>query len=349
MLLSSLLIASLIVLESNRDMPNPRVVMYLGKMYKFAEGTDDATIAAHLKTLKAKESEFPILTKGVEQEVVPRVYEQSFDEFRLQAVAGKLNPATGTKLEGEAEAKTSLALGEINKYPDEDIAHFYARRWGYKAPGDRFRPAEEALAKGYKNLIEDAVEEGRITKEKAGALLATVTIAGAAGAGPLSKKKVTIDELRPVSELVSRSTGIPSAVLMAKAETESSLRPWITSKQGAFGLFQMKPEFAKHYGDPTGGRDWRKQAQASGAMLMDLKKEFKTWPRAWAAYNWGETNLRAHLKKGGKLSDKSVPSETRKHVAKMIIATKKHGYDPIKEQPIQGGAGDDGRTFNNPD
>ncbi len=345
------LLLSLMMLFYERpdsNLMNPRVIMVAGKMYKFANGATDAEIVAHVKAMQTAEKDFPILTGAAKVDDVVgdvpgdpleilkssgRIYEQSFDRFKEAAISGKLNKATGTKLPGEAEAKTSLILGEINQYSDQDIAHFYARRFGYKAPGDRLRPDDEALAEGYKNLIEDAQSEGRVSPEKATALLATVAAASTAEAGQ-GRMEVRPEQIRTVATPLAKKTGVPVAILMAKAQVESSGWHGQTSKAGAVGLFQMLPSIGKAYGDTSKGKDWKKQAAAAAAMMADMKKKFKTWPMAIAAYNWGETNLRAHLRKGLKLSDPSVPEETRKHVAKMIIEARKNGYDIVKDKPI---------------
>jgi len=87
-------------------------------------------------------------------------WEMTVDEFEKFAEGGKIHKATGKELPGEAEAKTPLAMGEINKYAPEDIARFYLQ----KHTGKDGTRTPEMVKAAHDELISDAVAEGRIAK-----------------------------------------------------------------------------------------------------------------------------------------------------------------------------------------
>jgi len=90
-------------------------------------------------------------------------WEMTVDEFEKFAEGGKIHKATGKELPGEAEAKTPLAMGEINKYAPEDIARFYLQ----KHTGKDGTRTPEMVKAAHDELISDAVAEGRIEPAKA--------------------------------------------------------------------------------------------------------------------------------------------------------------------------------------
>ena len=52
----------------------------------------------------------------------------AFDDFAEMASRGQLHKATGRDFPGEATAASPYELGRINKYSEDDIAHFYNNR-----------------------------------------------------------------------------------------------------------------------------------------------------------------------------------------------------------------------------
>lgn len=119
----------------------------------------------------------------------------------------------------------------------------------------------------------------------------------------------------PLFEAAAAKFGIPVNLLLRVAMQESSFLPDVISgkKQssaGAVGIMQIVPKWHPSV-DPT------KPEQAvpyAAKYLVDLKKQFGTWERALAAYNWGSGNLQKFL--DGKL--KTMPAETVNYVSKIM-------------------------------
>lgn len=107
--------------------------------------------------------------------------------------------------------------------------------------------------------------------------------------------------------------GLPPDMLNRVAYQESRYNPNARSAAGAIGLMQFMPATAGDFGinplDPFQSID------AAGRYLSQLYAQFKSWPIALAAYNWGQGNMRKHLAKHGGLNVASLPDETRKYLA----------------------------------
>lgn len=78
------------------------------------------------------------------------------------------------------------------------------------------------------------------------------------------------------------------------------------------GLMQLMPKTAAARGvkDPF---DPKQNVQAGIAELGDLYKKYGNWREALIAYNWGQGNYDK-----AKASGRSIPSETRTYVAKVM-------------------------------
>lgn len=101
--------------------------------------------------------------------------------------------------------------------------------------------------------------------------------------------------------------GLPSGLLSAVMQRESSGNPNAVSKAGAQGLFQFMPATAQAYGiDPL---DPIQAADGAARMYSDLNKQYKgDLPSMLAAYNWGSGNLAKH-------GIANAPQETKDYIA----------------------------------
>lgn len=118
--------------------------------------------------------------------------------------------------------------------------------------------------------------------------------------------------------------------------TEISLLPFVESafvtnaksRVKAAGLWQFMPATGKHYElDQTMWKDERYDVlQSTAAALTYLQRlhdEFDDWPLAFAAYNWGEGNVRRAIKRNQSLRlptdymSLKMPAETRNYYPKL--------------------------------
>ena len=86
----------------------------------------------------------------------------TLDAFTEMAGRGKLHPATGRDLPGEATATNPFEFGVINGYSEDDIAHFYL---ALRAPWNKARTAKNVGAVrddmrelAYEQFLEDRAE-----------------------------------------------------------------------------------------------------------------------------------------------------------------------------------------------
>lgn len=117
---------------------------------------------------------------------------------------------------------------------------------------------------------------------------------------------------------------------------ESAYLPTLTSRAGAYGIWQFMPDTAREYGLRV---DWWvderadpvESTRAAAAYLRDLYKMFGDWSLALAAYNCGPGRVRRTLAETGAttfwelLEQQALPKETRGYVptfyATLLIAT----------------------------
>lgn len=89
-------------------------------------------------------------------------------------------------------------------------------------------------------------------------------------------------------ESIGASYGLPVNMLSRVAYQESRFNE--TAKNagsGALGMFQIVPRW-----HPTAEPlNWRKAADYAAGYLTQLKRQFGTWSKALAAYNWGPGNV----------------------------------------------------------
>ena len=117
---------------------------------------------------------------------------------------------------------------------------------------------------------------------------------------------------------------------------ESAYLPTLTSRAGAYGIWQFMPDTAREYGLRV---DWwvderadpERSTRAAAAYLRDLHRMFDDWALALAAYNCGPGRVRRTLNQAGassfwELLDQGLlPKETRGYVptfyATLLIAS----------------------------
>jgi len=95
------------------------------------------------------------------------------------------------------------------------------------------------------------------------------------------------------------SAGAPAELIWVAA-LESGFEPKAGSRAGAAGLWQFMPAAADGFGLVRDSRvDERRHVraatEAAARLLMDLRREFGSWPLALAAYNMGPYGLRERL------------------------------------------------------
>ena len=119
---------------------------------------------------------------------------------------------------------------------------------------------------------------------------------------------------------------------------ESAYLPTLTSRAGAYGIWQFMPETAREYGMRV---DWwvderadpERSTAAAAKYLKDLHRMFDDWALALAAYNCGPGRVRRTLKEAGastfwELLDQGLlPKETRGYVP-TFFATIRIASDP---------------------
>jgi membrane-bound lytic murein transglycosylase D len=130
---------------------------------------------------------------------------------------------------------------------------------------------------------------------------------------------------------------------------ESAYMPTLTSRAGAYGIWQFMPETAREYGLRV---DWwideradpEHSTRAAATYLRDLYRMFDDWSLALAAYNCGPGRVRRTLQQAGatsfwELLDAGVlPKETRGYVptfyATLLIASDPESYGMRLGPPV---------------
>ncbi len=128
-----------------------------------------------------------------------------------------------------------------------------------------------------------------------------------------------------IEEVTAR--GMPTEIALLPF-VESAFVTNAKSRVKAAGLWQFMPATGKHYElDQTMWKDERYDVlQSTAAALTYLHRlhdEFDDWPLAFAAYNWGEGNVRRAIKRNQSLGlptdymSLKMPAETRNYYPKL--------------------------------
>lgn len=107
----------------------------------------------------------------------------------------------------------------------------------------------------------------------------------------------------PVVEAALDGEGLPR-VLAALPLLESSYHPWVTSRAGAVGLWQLTEATARQHAlRIVPGLDERRDpvlaSAAAARHLRQLRDSLPTWPLALTAYNRGQTAVQRARQVGG--------------------------------------------------
>lgn len=130
----------------------------------------------------------------------------------------------------------------------------------------------------------------------------------------------------PIIEEYLRLYHVPDQIKYL-AVVESGLKPTITSKVGAAGLWQLMPSTAKQYGLRINSYvderlDVHRSTEVAVRYLSELYARYDDWALAIAAYNCGPGRVDRALKKSKRYTFKSVkkrlPKETQRYVEKFI-------------------------------
>lgn len=128
-----------------------------------------------------------------------------------------------------------------------------------------------------------------------------------------------------IEEVTAR--GMPTEIALLPF-VESAFVTNAKSRVKAAGLWQFMPATGKHYElDQTMWKDERydvlQSTSAALTYLQRLHDEFNDWPLAFAAYNWGEGNVRRAIKRNQSLGlptdymSLKMPVETRNYYPKL--------------------------------
>ena len=128
-----------------------------------------------------------------------------------------------------------------------------------------------------------------------------------------------------IEEVTTR--GMPTEIALLPF-VESAFVTNAKSRVKAAGLWQFMPATGKHYElDQTMWKDERydvlQSTSAALTYLQRLHDEFNDWPLVFAAYNWGEGNVRRAIKRNQSLGlptdymSLKMPAETRNYYPKL--------------------------------
>jgi soluble lytic murein transglycosylase-like protein len=137
-----------------------------------------------------------------------------------------------------------------------------------------------------------------------------------------------IQQLKPAIVPILEQHGVPAG-LAAVVAVESGGDPMAISSRGARGLWQLMPQTARRYGLVVDSiRDERidieKSTSAAAQYLNDLYAQFGSWPLTLAAYNWGEQNMTAAIRRTHTtdlsmlFASGALPAETHSYVPAVL-------------------------------
>jgi GNAT superfamily N-acetyltransferase len=118
-------------------------------------------------------------------------------------------------------------------------------------------------------------------------------------------------EIRKALANASRRHGVPLSILLGVAHTESRFNPRAGSSVGAQGLMQLMPGTAASLGvqDPW---DAQESAYGGAKFLAALRRQYGSWEKAFAAYNWGQGNVNRNP------DPRQWPQATRHYVGNVL-------------------------------
>lgn len=116
----------------------------------------------------------------------------------------------------------------------------------------------------------------------------------------------TRSDIQAYATRVSQQYGVPSSLVLAVIETESSYRVDAVGRSGEIGLMQLMPATAASLGiDPY---DWQSNIDGGISYLSQLFGKFGNWDMAIAAYNAGPGNVSKGI----------IPPSTKSYLDKVL-------------------------------
>lgn len=152
-----------------------------------------------------------------------------------------------------------------------------------------------------------------------GLLLAAVAVWGG---GVVLSESQNKSKWTPALNATEQKYGLPSGLLVAQAQQESSFSSDViagtqASSAGALGILQLESAYFSSVRNPIPFSDAAvtQQIDQAGANMLSLYQQFGSWTLALAAYNWGSGNLSNWLG-----TDGALPAETQTYVDNITAA-----------------------------
>lgn len=123
----------------------------------------------------------------------------------------------------------------------------------------------------------------------------------------------------PIINGIENALSIPSGLLVNLIQAESAFRTDVIngtmrSSAGAVGIAQIMPK----YHPDASPLNPNAALQYAGNFLYSLYKEFGTWTKAVAAYNWGPGNVSKAITSYSTNWLAHAPAETQNYVNKVM-------------------------------
>lgn len=128
-------------------------------------------------------------------------------------------------------------------------------------------------------------------------------------------------QFEPLFIDASNRYGIPAGLLSRQAKQESAYNPLAVNRlSNAQGLMQIVPRW---HPDMANGKAFQPALAVPYAAkyLAELHRQFGTWAKALAAYNWGPGNLAQSATPYGDKWLEHVPVETYYYVKDIVRDT----------------------------
>ncbi len=138
--------------------------------------------------------------------------------------------------------------------------------------------------------------------------------------------------------MLENKYGLPAGTLSQKFAAESSNGTRLISSKGAVGPMQFLPGTAKDFGlDSESVMDLDKSSEAAAKYLAQLHKQFGSWDKAQAAYNWGPGNVGKAIGMYGDQWLAHAPTETQKYLQSVPLSPQTPSMSSARSQA--GGTG----------
>ncbi|MGH7240610.1 MAG: lytic transglycosylase domain-containing protein [Candidatus Saccharimonadales bacterium] len=130
----------------------------------------------------------------------------------------------------------------------------------------------------------------------------------------INKQIKVPEQYRGIINKSSSDYGVPEKILQNTLHQESKFHAGAVSHAGAEGIAQFMPDTARRMGVQA----FNPESAIPGAAkyLSENYKKFGSWPKALAAYNWGEGNVEHWIARGSKISQ--MPAQTRDYIRSIL-------------------------------